>query len=204
MLRQGLKRILEEKSDLQVVGEAGCGLELLSLLRESIPDIIILDISMPNLRGLEAIHEIKSSHAGVKILILTMHKDKDYLYQAISAGADGYLLKEDADKELFSAIETIRQGRMYISPFLSEESKEDWAQALRGRRDFPYTEPLTTREREVLKLIADGKSSKEIADLLFISARTVERHRSNIGEKLNLKKTADLIKYAIQKGYTQE
>lgn len=200
MLRQGLRRILEESQSLEIVGETGSGLELLKLVKELIPDMIILDISMPELRGIEAIHEIKSSHPRIKVLILTMHKDKDYLHQAISAGAEGYLLKEDADKELFSAIDTIRQGRTYISHFLFEEQTQDWIQAVRGKRNLS-TEPLTAREREVLKLTAEGKSSKDIGDLLFISVRTVERHRANIMDKLNLKKTADLIKYAIQKGY---
>ena len=202
ILRQGLKRILGEAADLEVVGEAGDGLELLTLLNKLTPDIVILDISMPNLRGIEAIREIKMVHSDVKILILTMHKDKEYLYQAISAGAAGYLLKEDADKELFSAIQRIRQGKVYISPYLSEELTDDWAKIHRG--DYTPSmeqEKLTTREKEILKLIAEGKSSKEIAELLFISARTVDRHRANIMGKLNFKKTADLVKYAIQKGY---
>jgi len=202
MFRQGLKRILEERSDLEVVGEVDCGLELLKLLGKLVPDLIILDISMPNLRGLEAIHEVKVNHPNVKILVLTMHKDKEYLHQAVTAGAEGYLLKEDADAELFSAIDRVRQGKIYVSPKLSEELTTDWIKMTR-RDDKPSFEPvrLTTREREVLKLIAEGKSSKEIGDLLFISARTVEHHRANIMEKLNLKNTADLVKYAVQKGY---
>ena len=202
MFRQGLKRILEERSDLEVVGEVDCGLELLKLLEKLVPDLVILDISMPNLRGLEAIHEIKMKHPRVKILVLTMHKDKEYLHQAITAGAEGYLLKEDADSELFSAIDRVRQGRLYVSPNLSEGLTDDWVKLSRGDHGLSFEpERLTIREREVLKLIAEGKSSKEIGELLFISVRTVERHRANIMEKLNLKKTADLVKYAIQKGY---
>jgi len=202
MFRQGLKRILEERSDLQVVGEADCGLELLKLLEKLVPDLIILDISMPNLRGLEAIHEIKLNHSDVKILVLTMHKDKEYLHQAVTAGAEGYLLKEDADAELFSAIDRVRRGKIYVSPKLSEGLTEDWVRITRGDHQISFEpENLTTREREVLKLIAEGKSSKEIGDMLFISVRTAEHHRANIMEKLNLKKTADLVKYAVQKGY---
>jgi DNA-binding NarL/FixJ family response regulator len=202
LVRQGLRRILEEMADLEVIGEAGDGLELLKLLEKITPQIILLDISMPNLRGMEAIREIKALAPETKILILTMHKDKEYLYQAVSAGANGYLLKEDADTELSTAIETIRRGKVYISPLLSGDLAGDWAQTYRGKSKIPY-EPdnLTTREREVLKMIAEGKSSKEIADLLFISVRTVERHRANLMDKLSLKKTADLVKYAIQKGY---
>ena len=202
MIRQGLKKILSEIAALEVIGEAGNGLELLNLLNRLTPHLVILDISMPNLRGIEAIREIKGIHPDTKVLILTMHKDKEYLHQAISAGAEGYLLKEDADMELFSAIEKIRQGKIYVSPNLSEDLTDDWAQIRRGdRKPSSGLEQLTVREREVLKLIAEGKSSREIADLLFISARTVERHRANMMEKLNMKKTADLVKYAIQKGY---
>ncbi len=201
LIRQGLKKILSEMADIEVIGEAGDGLELLKLLNRSMPHLVILDISMPNLRGIEAIHKIKTICPDVKVLILTMHKEREYLYQAILEGAHGYLLKEDATKELSSAIETIRRGRNYISPLLSGELTEGWVQTFRGK-GLPFElEHLTTREREILKLIAAGRSNKEIAELLFISVRTVERHRANMMEKLNLKKTADLVKYAIQKGY---
>lgn len=197
LFRKGLRKILEEADDLEVIGEASDGLELLHLLKNMTPDMVILDISMPNLRGIEAIYEIKKMHPGTKVLMLTMHKDKEYLYQAISAGADGYFLKKDADAELFSAIEKIRKGSIYVSPSLSEESTGDWEQIRQGFRK-PV---LTIREREVLNLIAEGKSNKEVAEHLFISVHTAERHRANIMDKLNLKKTADLVRYAIQKGY---
>jgi DNA-binding NarL/FixJ family response regulator len=199
LFRQGLKGILGGAADLEVVGEAGDGLELLTLLNANQldPHLVILDISMPNLRGIEAIREIKTIHPNVKILIVTMHKDKEYLFQSLAAGADGYFLKKDADTELFAAIEEIRNGKNYVSPHLSEELAGEWEQIRVG-----FTKPLLTkRETEVLKLIAEGKSNKEIADLLFVSVHTVERHRANTMEKLNLKKTADLVKYAIQKGY---
>jgi len=201
LLRQGLKNIIEKMADLKIVGEAGDGLELLQLLHKLTPHLIILDISMPHLRGLEAIREIKAIHPGVKVLMLTMHKDREYLHEAISAGAQGYLLKEDADTELYSAIQAIRQGKLYLSPFFSRGLIEDWAQNLRRELNLSPEEALTTREREIAKLIAEGKSSKEIADLLFISPRTVERHRANIMEKLNLRKTADLVRYAMEKGF---
>jgi len=202
LVRQGLRRILAERADLEVVGESSDGLELLNLLNHVIPDMVILDIFMPNLRGIEAIHEIKRIHPDVKVLILTMHRDKEYLYLALSAGAKGYLLKEDADKELFSAIEKVRQGKTYISPFFSEEVVDDLVQIGRGDAKTIFeTDPLTPREREVLKLVAEGKSSKEIANLLFISVSTVNNHRASIMEKLNLNKATDLVKYAIRKGY---
>jgi len=201
LLRQGLNKIIQENSALQVIGEASDGMELLKLLPKVNPDMIIIDISMPNLRGIEAIPRIKAMHHRVKILILTMHGDKEYLCQAIAAGADGYLLKEDADSELFKAIETIRQNKMYISPLLNDLTREDWAERCRMKDKPLAVKTLTPREREIIKLIADGKSSKEIADILFISYRTAERHRSNIMGKFGLKKTADLVKFALEKGY---
>jgi len=202
LVRQGLRRILEGTDDLEVVGEANDGLELLQLLTHVTPQMVILDIFMPNLRGIEAITEIKTMYPEVKVLILTMHRDKEYLYLALSAGAKGYLLKEDAPKELFAAIAKVRQDKTYISPYFSDQVVDDLVQI--GKRDAKVifeADPLTPREREVLKLIAEGKSSKEIANLLFISVFTVNNHRANIMEKLNLKKATDLVKYAIRKGY---
>ena len=197
LFRQGLKGILEGTDHFKVEGEASDGLELLALLNHVKPNLIILDISMPNLRGIEAIPEIKRTHPDVKILVVTMHKDKEYLYQVISQGADGYFLKKDAGTELFSAIEKIRNGKVYISPHLSEELADHWDEILQiGKKPM-----LTQREKEILSLIAGGKSNREIADILYISVHTVERHRANIMEKLDLKKTADLVKYAIEKGY---
>ena len=202
LVRQGLRRILAERADLEVVGESSDGLELLNLLNQVTTHMVILDIFMPHLRGIEAIHEIKAAHPDVNVLILTMNKDKEYLYLALSAGAKGYLLKEDADKELFSAIEKVRQGKTYISPFFSEEVFDDLVQIGRGDAKTIFeTDPLTPREREVLKLVAEGKSSKDIANLLFISVSTVNNHRASIMEKLNLNKATDLVKYAIRKGY---
>ena len=202
LVRQGLKRILEEMPGLEVVGEANDGLELLTLLSHRVPDMVILDIFMPNLRGIEAIYEIKKFQRDIKILILTMHTDKEYLYLALSAGAKGYLLKEDADKELFSAIEKVRQGKTYLSPHFSEEVINDLVQIGKGEaKDVFERDPLTPREREVLKMIAEGQSSKEIAGALFISVFTVNNHRASIMEKLNLNKATDLVKYAIRKGY---
>jgi DNA-binding NarL/FixJ family response regulator len=201
LLRQGLRKILSENPRLEVVGEAGDGFELLGLIRSQAPDLVLLDISMPHLRGIEAIREIRALRPGLRILILTMHRESEYLFQAISAGADGYLLKDDAQRDLFSAIESVSQGKIYISRFLAEESNRDWAQIRRGATQATPRDPLTSREREVLKLIAEGRSSREIGQLLYISHRTVERHRANIMDKLNVSRTADLIRYALAKGY---
>jgi DNA-binding NarL/FixJ family response regulator len=204
MFRRGVKKIIQGMAEVEVVGEAGDGLELLELLKKNIPHMVILDISMPNLRGLEATREIKTIHPEVKILILTMHKDKEYLYHAFSAGAEGFLLKEDADTELHAAIEKLKKGGTYVSPLLSSQLTDLFLERSRYGVGQPMAprELLTTREREIIKLIAEGKSSKEIGKLLFISSRTVQHHRANILRKLNIKKTADLVKYAIQKGYT--
>ena len=200
LVRSGLKRMIGEEPNLSVVGEASDGLELLNLLNHVTPEMILLDISMPNLRGIEAIHEIKVKLPHVKILIVTMHRDVELLHLAVATGGDGYLLKEDAEVELFSAIETIRQGRMYISPLLQENVTSVWAQTCRGMPN-PFSQSLTIREREVLKLIGEGKSKKQIADLLNISIHTVEHHREKILVKLSLHTTADLVRYAVQKGY---
>ena len=154
MFRQGIKNIIEGAEEMEVVGEASDGLELLEILKKVTPDMVILDISMPNLRGLEATREIKTVSPEVKVLILTMHKDKEYVYYAISAGAEGYLLKEDADTELFAAIEKIRQEGRYLSPLLSGGLTHELIQSShKGQLSSPF-DPLTIREREVLKLIA--------------------------------------------------
>lgn len=202
MFRLGIRKILEKDKGLAIVGEAADGLKLLELLRTVTPDLIILDVSMPNLRGIEATREVKKILPHVKVLILSMHRDKEYVCSAISAGAEGYLLKEDADTDLFAAIERIRREGHFISPILAGELTFDLLQTHLKGRMTPESESLSTREREVLKLIAEGISNKEIADLLSISVRTVENHRANIMRKLNLKTTAHLTKYAIRMGYT--
>lgn len=192
VVRQGLRRSIEEVDDLEVSGEARDGVELLDLLRKSAPNMVVLDMSMPNFHGIETIREIKTIYPDVKILVLTMHKE--HLHQALSTGVDGYMyiLKEDADKEIFYAIEQIRQGKVFLSPRLTGEILGDRA---------PILDPLSAREKEVLKLIAEGKMNKEIANILFVSVRTVESHRASLISKLKLKNTVDIVKYAMKKGY---
>jgi DNA-binding NarL/FixJ family response regulator len=201
MFRQGIKRLLGDMKGIEVIAEAGDGLELLSLLRKARPQMVILDISMPRLRGLEAAKEIKASFPKVKILILSMHKSTEYFYNAISSGAEGYLLKEDADRELYTAIEKIRRGERYVSPILLEDLSKDVVE-LRGGYRKASAEGLSVREKEILKLVAEGKSSPEIADLLCISVRTVQNHRANIMRKLNIRNMTDLLRYAYRRGYT--
>jgi DNA-binding NarL/FixJ family response regulator len=202
IFRQGMKRLIEEEPGLEVIGEVNDGSELLERLNDLKPDLVILDISMPGTGGIEAAHEIRKRYPHLKVLVLTMHKKKEYLYHAISAGAQGYLVKEDSDIELFSAIETIRNGGVYVTHLLTGELAEDLSNLFKGNRKL-FVESLSKREREVLKLIAEGKLNKEIADLLFISVRTVENHRANILRKLKLKKTAELVRYAIGHGIVE-
>jgi DNA-binding NarL/FixJ family response regulator len=197
MFRQGVKRIIEETPDLEVVGEANDGLELLNLLKARLPELVILDISMPHLRGLEATREIKKLYPRVKVIFLTMHRTREFLQQALEAGADGFLLKEDADFELLRAIQTVRGGKKFISPLLATEMAD---LALRDHPADP--DPLSPREKTIVKLLVEGKTPKEIADLLYISVFTVRRHRENILRKLNLKRLADLIRYALSRGIT--
>ena len=201
MFRQGIKRIIEEADNLKIVGEVGDGLELLEFLKNRSVDMVILDISMPNMRGIEATREAKVIRPDIKVLILTIHKNTEYVQHAIKAGADGYLIKEESDTELLTAINKVLQGDRYLSHTLSLELADNFLR--KGRKDTKHPfDRITIREREVLKLIAEGKSSKDVAELLFISPRTAEHHRANIRKKLGILSTADLTKYAIKKGYT--
>jgi DNA-binding NarL/FixJ family response regulator len=199
LFRQGMKRIIDEMPETQVVGEANDGQEAIELVKKLLPDLAILDISMPKLSGIEACREIRHLFPNVKILMLTMHKDREYLYQAISAGAQGYLLKEDSDEELFAAIGTIRKGAIYVTKALAGVVSTDISALFRGG-ERKLSKFLTAREREILKFISEGKSNSEVAEVLRISIRTVETHRANIMNKLDLKNTAELVRYAIENG----
>jgi len=201
MFCDALRRLIEDRPGLEVVGEAVDGLELIDTLRESASDMVITDISMPGLGGIEATEVIKKLHPHIKVLILTMHKDSEHLSHALSAGADGYLLKEDAGAELLAAIESIRNGKVHISSLLSDQTIELLREAKTRPAHRTSRTSLTKREAEVLKLIASGRSSKEIAGLLRLSIRTVEHHRDNMNKKLRIRNRADLIKYAIREGY---
>lgn len=200
LMREGIRNLIEETDYLKVIAETGDGTDLLKLLKKKTPDMVILDISMPGLRGIEAAREIHSRYPHIGILILSMHKKQEFLTMALEAGASGYVLKEDTSKELLHAIEQVRRGRTYLSAKLVSLYSTDIISICRGDHKTP-SDPLTHREREILKLIADGNTDRQISEMLFISFRTVQRHRFNIRDKLKLKTTADLVKYAISHGY---
>jgi DNA-binding NarL/FixJ family response regulator len=200
ILREGLKSLLASKPEFEVVGEAEDGLDAISVVRESKPDLVLLDLSMPRLDGLSAMRDIKKVSPETRILALTVHTDEDYVLEAFNEGADGYCLKDAGRVELLMAIESIFSGKPYFSPGIADRVLEGY---LEGRQKIKSTsawETITRREREVLKLIGEGYKNKEIADLLFISVKTVEKHRSNIMKKLDLHNAAALTAYAIEKG----
>jgi DNA-binding NarL/FixJ family response regulator len=194
MFREGIRKIIERIEKTVIIGEVNDGLELLDLLKKSCPNLVILDISMPNLRGLEAIREIKKHYPQVQILVLTMHRKKEFIRQALTDGADGFLLKEDPSGELIRAVQTLKTGEKYLSRLISDD-------LIRLTLELDQNDTLTSREREVLILLAEGKKTQEIANALFISVNTVRRHRYNIMEKLNINNLADLVKYAISQNY---
>jgi DNA-binding NarL/FixJ family response regulator len=197
MFREGIRKIIERIEDVYISGEVNDGLELLEFLKTSTPDLVILDISMPNLRGLEAIREIKKLYPPVSILVLTMHRKKEFIRQALADGAEGFLLKEDPAGELVRAVQVVKNGEKYLSPLLTSA-------LMTLNLPDEQQDRLTMREREVLKLLAEGKKAQDIAEALFISVNTVRRHRYNIMEKLNIDNMADLVKYAISQSYIQD
>jgi len=200
IFRQGIKKLLEEEPDLQVVGEAADGREAVKKATELKPDVILMDIAMANLNGLEATKQIKKVLPDVKVIMLTMHKNEEYVLQSFQAGASGYILKEGAVEELVSAIRSIHQDKSVLSPTISKTLIDAYLRKMEtGKTETPF-DLLTDREREVLQLIAEGYTNREVAKSLFISVKTVEAHRAHIMQKLNIHEIARLVKYAIQKG----
>lgn len=201
IFRQAVRRLLGGVHGLKIVGEAADGLELLQLLQQTSPQLVIIDLSMPDYGGMAAVKELKRTHPQVKVLILSMHKTRAHFYRALSLQVQGYLLKEDTHEELIAAIKVIRSGGTYISTLLAAQIPE--IKAKKRLRDLTFQEdPLSDREMQILSFLAEGKTNQKIADLLSLSIRTVQAHRLNIKRKLDLRKSSELIKYAVLKGYT--
>lgn len=202
IVRKGIRSLLDEEPDIEVVGEAENGHEAVETVARLQPDVAILDIGMPSLNGLEATKLIKKAHPGTHVLILTMHDNEEYIAETLKAGASGYLIKKSAPRELINAIRVAFRGETYLSPSISTKVVNRFIRISSSvpLPDTPGDSALTPREREIIQLIAEGFSNKEIADKLFISAKTVKNHRSNLMEKLDLHNTAEITQYAIRKG----
>ena len=200
VIRVGLKLLLERQPDFEVVGEADDGLAAGKLATQLEPDVIVMDVAMPNLNGIEATRQIVTAHPKIAVVILSMHSDESYVMRALKAGARGYLLKDSAEAELIQAVRTVVTGKSFFSAVVSKMLLEDYVRNLQQRGIEDSYDLLTPREREVLQLAAEGKSNKESAALLNLSAYTVETHRTNLMQKLNLHSVPELILYAVRKG----
>ncbi|MBI4336520.1 MAG: response regulator transcription factor [Chloroflexi bacterium] len=200
LIRQGIVGLLQAQTDMEVVGEAGTGEEALREVGKTSPDVVLMDIGMPGMNGLDATRAIRARFPDVKVLVLTVHDREDYLFQALRAGAAGYVLKGADVHDLLSAIRSVHRGEVYLYPTVTKKLLADYLRRVeRGEEDTSY-DGLTDREREVLRLIAQGQTTTEIAQTLNLSPHTVQTHRDHIMEKLDLHRKAELIKYAIRKG----
>lgn len=200
ILREGIRLLLRKVPDIEVVGEAGDGEEAVAKVEQLAPDVVLMDITMPGLNGLEATEQIKGKNPQVKVLILTMHETDQYLSEMLRAGASGYVVKTTVSSELISAIRIVHQGDVYLYPSIARILVEDYLQRVKRGEEKTSYEGLTGREREILMYIAEDKKNKEIADLLGISVRTVQAHRTNLMDKLGAHDRTELVKYAISKG----
>ena len=198
ILREGICALIEDQEDMKVVGEAEDGLSTVKKVAQLLPDVVVMDIAMPLLNGLEATRQIRRDFPQVKVLILTMHENEEYIRQVLAAGALGYVLKDAAARDLLGAIRTVNQGEAVLSPAITRLVIEDYLR-WGDIRPEDTTDGLTAREREVLQLIAEGYTNKEIAGIMSLSVKTVQSHRSNLMNKLDLHDRGELIKYAIQK-----
>ncbi|MEK7788636.1 MAG: response regulator transcription factor [Planctomycetota bacterium] len=199
LVREGISAFLRMSSDIEVVGEAADGLEAIEVAREINPDVILMDIAMPRLGGLEATIELKKICPNTKILIVTQYDDKEYVNRLLKAGVSGYILKRAAGTDLIAAIKAVSRGEFYLCPALASDVIDGYL----GKKEITVEEPyerLTDREKQVLKLIAEGHTHKEIADMLNISAKTVIAHQTNLTEKLGISNRSALIRFALQKG----
>jgi DNA-binding NarL/FixJ family response regulator len=198
LVRAGIRALMEKIPDVEVVGEAGTGREALELVRSTLPNIVLMDIAMTELGGLEALPRITKDFPSVKVVILSAHANEEYVIRALREGASGYMLKDSATTELELAINSVIQGKIYLSPSISRTVIDDYLQRVSGA--FSPLEQLTSRQREILQLIAEGKNTKEIAAELDISIKTVESHRLQLMDRLNIHDIPGLVRYAIRSG----
>jgi two-component system response regulator NreC len=200
VMRNGLRLLLERQPHLQVVGEAADGRQAVALCESANPDVVIMDIAMPNLNGIEAARQIVNRNPRTAIAILSMHSDESYVIRALKAGARAYLLKDSAEADLLAAVRALTEGKSFFSPAISKILVEDYMRQLESRGAEDTYELLTNREREILQLLAEGRTNKEVANMLNLSLYTVETHRTHILQKLNLHSVPELILYAVRKG----
>lgn len=200
VLRQGLRKILEDRREWRVIAEAGNGRDAVREALELKPDVAVLDIGMPILNGIEATRQIARRAPSVRVVILSMHSDQAYVTQSVHAGARAYVLKESAGDELIEAISTVASGGTFFSPAVAQVVFDDYVRGLADRGIHDRYDLLSEREREVLQLVAEGRSSREIGDLLSISPATVETHRTHVLQKLGLRNTAEVVRYAARRG----
>lgn len=201
VVRQGIKALLSDEPDLEVVGEADNGREALQAVMELQPDLVLMDISMPGLNGIEATRQIRQRHPEVKVIVLSMHANEEYVFQVLRAGASGYVLKQSDSSEVLTAIRAALAGGSFLSPPISRAVVDDYVRRAEARGEGRDLDLLTSREREVLQLLAEGMSNRKIAEQLNISVKTVETHRSNMMNKLDVDSKTELIKYALRKGW---
>jgi two-component system response regulator NreC len=204
ILRAGLRMMLNAQPDILVVGEASDGKEAIAVTLRLQPDVVIMDITMPEMTGIDATRQIKKDCPDVKILILTMHENEGYLFQSLRAGASGYMMKEAADTELIQAIRTVQSGRFYLSPTAQSMMVGDYLLRVHAGEEKDSYNDLTEREREILKLVAEGLTNNQIAERLVISPKTVDTHRTHVMDKLNLHSRSELVKYAMRRGLLED
>jgi len=200
VVRDGLRALLEKQADMAVVAEAADGRDSVRLAEEQSPDVVVMDIAMPNMNGIEATRRIISSNPRVAVVILSMHQDESYVLRSLKAGAKGYLLKDSLRSDVIDAIRQVAQGRSFLTKKVSRLLQEDYIRELEQRGLDDSYDLLTEREREILQLVAEGRTNKEVAGLLNVSITTVETHRTHILQKLGLHSVPELILYAVRKG----
>ena len=200
IVRAGIRLLLDSQEGIEIVGEAKDGAEAVAKTRELAPDVVLMDVAMPGLSGLEATREIRQTNPDTRVLMLTMHDDEEYFFQAVSLGASGYILKEATPEEVVSAIRIVSRGGVAFHPSLGRKLLDDYLHRVQAGEESESYSLLTEREREILGLTAEGSSAREIGEKLALSPRTVERHRANLMEKLDLHNRSEVVQYAIRKG----